>query len=797
MRVGYFGSGVGLVTPHHWGLLTVTLDNPTQKPHELLAATYLETDMSTQFGRHIWVPPLAQRRTWQLLRLGDVPADARSVPSVALLIDERGAQERMLERKPTPVLIGDDMLATGMIFDVEDDASPNLVIAAADAVRERDNTQLAPRPMPNPPLNALGYDSVGRVIIAKNNPQLEELQIQALRQWLSQGGTIWIMLDQVNPAFPSLLLGSNWPLEEIDRTRLSRVQLPNDQGKITGHLDFEQPVDFVRVISKQAITNPASTYPHDGWPTLITIPYGKGVVFVTTLGSRAWTNQDKPTERLMAAGRLLLRDLKEDGPFFGAKRRTAEQIDAEREVQAATLTSSLIGYKVLDRSWIGGVLGVYCVLFIAAAFVLQRRDKLEWLGLGGLGMAVVFALVMVGVGSIGRESVEATTATATWAEVAPQTGYAKVSGVMDVYTSLLTAGAGSEPLEGREPGSVYWPTIKPKAGATRRLVWTDANHWQWRGLDLPKDATVRGEVSAMVVTGEMPEPTVMPAEGDAIVTLTPWAKAQGLQDMLIVGPGGTGQVLTQGNAGTVAAGDAIDAQTQLLAVSMPEAEAGTLTSMMRDAIQMVQESDAPQSLHLIGLTSQFPVQVEVAGRTSRQLDRSIMTIPVALQRPEAGTRVTLQPWMLAYKLARRGKPGKRGFVSAFDPMNREWLQLSQGGRVNLDFLIPPELGAVRVEAMTFTFDMDASSREVQLFLPDVKSLSNKPVATFNSPTSPQRFEKAELNHIVNNQRFGISLNISDLDDPMSTSTWQIHDLKLKLDVTILEPQNATTDGARP
>lgn len=794
LRVGYIGTGVGQVTPNRWGLLTLTVTNPTAKDDQFLSLTFLERDPSIQYGRSVWVPAHAQRRTWQLIRLGNVPAGERSEPTVSLLVHDEPGREQMLDRRPSPILIGHPPLATALVADPNDESTSAFAIEAVKVFRGHDDTALTPRIMKIPPHNAIGYDSVRRIIVAMQHPPFDALQLEALRQWLSRGGTLWIMLDRVDADWPVTLLGKHWPFAVVDRTRLTSLQVPDESGAVRKQLTFEEPVSLVRVLSHQALADPGSVYPHHGWPTMLSLDYGRGQVIVTTLGSRGWLNGDQPTARLEALANRLHHDLEQTQNFLGPPKREPETIQAEREAQATLLTGSLVAYTIISRTWIAAVLLAYCVAFMLLALVLWRRDQLAWLGGGGLVMAFVFAGVMIGVGMMGRSHVEATTATATWVDVEPSTKMACVFGVVDIYTPLL-GGAWNERITGDQPASVYWPSLKPQVGATRRLIWTDVNDWQWRGIDLPRDATIRGTLSAVAELPDVDAPVLMPADQGLRLTATDWLDAVNLRDGLIVGPGGVAWLVSDGQ-GNWQSGPPVDVKRDLLAKSVAESQAGPLSEMMRDAVKAA--SEQPDTLRLIGWTDAISAGVAVADRASNKLNRTVVSLAMELKSPAHTMQVQLPSWMLAYEVTRRRADGRSGFMTAFDPMRREWLELTQSGRINLEYRIPQALSVAQVDGLSFTLDINAPGREVQVILPGRDNVKERVLATFDSPTSPKQLRVDDLAMPFNGDDLWLTIDIGPDDDPTNLRTWQLHDMALNLTVTLqAKPNPANADGARP
>ncbi len=77
------------------------------------------------------------------------------------------------------------------------------------------------------------------LIIANPHPYLDAAQMAALRAWVIQGGHLWIMLDQTDPAFAATLLRDYWNVQVVDSVDLAQIDLqrsrlrPGNQRKIS------------------------------------------------------------------------------------------------------------------------------------------------------------------------------------------------------------------------------------------------------------------------------------------------------------------------------------------------------------------------------------------------------------------------------------------------------------------------------------------------------------------------------------------------------------------------------------
>src|SRR5690606_4351036 len=135
----------------------------------------------------------------------DIPADARSVEIKSLLLDEfETAKEDALGRRHHDGLLRIETTrpTTAVLMDNDDDASVDAVIAArlsSNLIKRM--AYLRPDGLP-PIVEA--WAGVDQVVIAADSPVVGPAELLAMRRWLQGGGRLWVMLDQVDPAFVTM-----------------------------------------------------------------------------------------------------------------------------------------------------------------------------------------------------------------------------------------------------------------------------------------------------------------------------------------------------------------------------------------------------------------------------------------------------------------------------------------------------------------------------------------------------------------------------------------------------------------
>ena len=297
--------GRNTVTEGH-GTLQFTIENRGDAAREARVIAFYRDRRDVQFGRDVWVPARSLITTW--LPIGpapDHPSDLRRDISY-MLFDRVGGTLRPLsptepeqipsravryrKREPTTALLVD---VTGEIDDADPFASPrslqsqSLLLARTfrHARGLSENVSLIlDRELPPTPET---LDGVDHLILAGNRLAADPTGRQAIRHWVLQGGTLWVLLDRVEPDVIAPILGDAQRFQVVDRTSLTKVGLRGMLDDPASVVDrpYEQPVEFVRVLLSGSET---THFDVDGWPAAFSQSLGRGRVMFTTLGGRGW-----------------------------------------------------------------------------------------------------------------------------------------------------------------------------------------------------------------------------------------------------------------------------------------------------------------------------------------------------------------------------------------------------------------------------------------------------------------------------------------------------------------------------
>lgn len=221
-------AGIGQYPPNSWGVAATTIRNPTAQDQQLLVTFNFEESANLQFAVDVWIPAGTRRSVWIPIRTNSFEVNeyrALTLPLRQQLIDPRGSQPVILGEAQGLLTATRDRWITGMLAD-GDDSDDDAISAALALRRAVDFSQrMAYMSEQGLPTMAAGWQGLNGLVIAKNSPEIDSAQIQALRQWLLGGGKLWVMLDEVTPQSMAALLGETWSLEVVDRVPLSTVRV--------------------------------------------------------------------------------------------------------------------------------------------------------------------------------------------------------------------------------------------------------------------------------------------------------------------------------------------------------------------------------------------------------------------------------------------------------------------------------------------------------------------------------------------------------------------------------------------
>lgn len=707
------GGGRTTVT-EGWGALQFTVTNFDPSPHDLTIVVFYPERPEVRYARDVWVPAHSRLSSW--VTVGPVPPQESGIGrEIKFMLYDRAGGEAWQVREPRDRrAAGDERVrsravpykkrepTTAIVLDDDPDRpgiAPDSPAARAVLLARtfRQGRRLSETVMILNdrflPASAEAFDGTDQLVIAGNRLANDPVGRRAIRQWVEQGGTLWVMLDQMDPATLGAILGDDRGFEVVGRTSLTTVRLmpAGEEWARESPRDFDDPVPFVRVALGGSET---VLYEMDGWPAAFSQPLGRGKVIVTTLGGAAWHRPRGPRDpqspfehfpNLPVAARPLER--------LGVVLYPEAQTVAFGPDDLAPLVTADIGYTVIGRGTVALILGGAALALLAVGLIVRRSRQPGVTGWLGPGVAVAAAVVLVALALVRREAVPPTTGVAAVLDVSPGAEEAAATGVFAIYRPE----SGPVDVAAHSGGRLDLDTAGLE-GQVRRRTQTDMIAWHWDGLALP--AGVRtGPFRATVPTG--PVRAVAKFGPDGVVGRLTTGRFRDPADPVLLTPSGEVVVVRLGADGSFAGADELPSGQYV---------AGTVLTDRQQRRQEVLRKllTKPIARHLDGrdlmLVWADPTEPPfTAGADDRTVGTTLLTIPVEFGRPAAGEAVLVPGAYVPYAVLLLGRPG------------RPTLEAAQAVGMKLRFKLPRSVLPLNVERATLRLNVRASSRKVAVY----------------------------------------------------------------------------------
>ncbi|HUR52888.1 MAG TPA: hypothetical protein VMZ71_02070, partial [Gemmataceae bacterium] len=235
------------------------VQNLDTSPREARVVVYYPEQEDVQFARDVWVPAQSAVTTWLPVGPAQKQSGKQGREIRMLLYDRTNGGDRLVlppgterirsraviytKREPTTALVRDPPSPVEDLSQAESVRFSHVVrnvIDMPDRISHVGDRTLPPTPE--------AFDGLDVLILAGNQLDGDPPGRAAVRRWVEQGGTLWVMLDHIQPDSAASVLGDDFDITEIDRVGLTTVLLTRPNGD-TGWAarDEEKPVTLVRV----------------------------------------------------------------------------------------------------------------------------------------------------------------------------------------------------------------------------------------------------------------------------------------------------------------------------------------------------------------------------------------------------------------------------------------------------------------------------------------------------------------------------------------------------------------------
>jgi len=753
------GSAVpGFVSPGQWAEVSFSVANDQATDQTVEHVVRFSGGDEVQFVTRFWVPAGARRDGLQPVRCPALPrnldaADVSSMDIEVTLLDGqgqvKGRDAGLMRFEPEPDAT---VLVTG---GNTPDAATRWVTRTR--IASGGTRRLAYLRSDTIPERGLGLDAAREIVIADPEINLSAGQLDTLRDWVIDGGTLWLMLDRLPEAFPSALLGSAWTVTQMGRNQINEASVQFQDGRSTR--SFEYPIELVWV--DPGNFKVIATVDGD-YPALLAQDLGMGRVVATTLNAEAWMDAQ---DDLLPVGAAVADVLMHEGekPAFdeGVLNRVA---------------SGQVGYEILSRGWVLVGLGVYLLVLLGAGLWFARQQRLDRLAVIAVVAAGAVTLIFAVVGITTRSAVPATVAGTPVLTVEPALNRAVMSGRLSLYTPSAVQGSISA-----QGGALLWPQSPGSLDVDPRMVWTDLDAYRWDNLTLPP-----GAVRNVTVWQGRPH--------EASAARMSFADG-GVE---LVAPGGLNDAVVATPAGglTPRAESPVDdagmqrwhAEAQDTARNGRYIRAGTLSIEQQRRLWLYRslyEGFPRRQTVLTGWAESVPLGVELPFEAARRYE-TLMLMPLALRRPEAGATVTIPAPLLPYRAVSR-----QGISSStvYDNHQRQWLgQVTTGTTVLLALRPPHSLLPLELNEVSVALDIDARGRTVELGT--ARGGRFVAVKTLQSPTGLNRVTLSGRGdpglRVEPDGSVLLAIRVGNGEGTQALTPWRMNSLGASLSATVLE-----------
>jgi hypothetical protein len=790
---GLTPGGLRVSATDSWGVFDFNVQNRTNVDRTARVVMFFNDRPDVRYARDVWVPARTTVTTWMLVGPANGKRGANSIEMQALLYDrtdgtdrlilpsgeERVRQRAVLYRAPEP--------ATAILLDEEFPEAPVLDrlpqpdSPAEDAVTLARTFRLAAglsdhvhRILPDAlPATLEAYDPIDLIILASNRIAHDPAGVQALRQWVEQGGKLWVMLDMVDAERLAPVLGDALDFEVVDRVGLTsfQVQTLALSGWAPAPLqeEHERPVDFVRVLlpaREQAV------HTVNGWPAWFVRKMGRGKILFTTIGARAWMRprkRDEPRAPFLAFPNL---PIPQDPPLPAIVTELQPPPDnaAFRLEELRPLLTEDIGYSVVSPVAVCLTLGGFLLIAVLIGVAFRKARRREFLGWLGPAAALGAAAVLATLGESSRRASPPTLAVAQFVNAVPGADEAAVHGLAALY----------RPDEGPvqaavERGGAFDLDSAGGEGQGRTQMQTDLDSWHWENLTLP--AGLRYAPFRYTVPTEHPIAAVAHFGPDGLEGKLTTGPFQELNDAVLSPPNGRNLSVRLSTDGAFRVGaDDVLATDQFLSGAVWTDRQQRRQEVYR---QLLKPPDAgrPDGPNVLMAWAK-PIDMHFKPvPDARVVGNALLAVPLQLERPAAGQRVTILGPLIPYRrILGNG-------TSRLTPWGKT------AADIHLRFQLPPSVLPLQVERARLDARIEAPARKVAI----AGWADGRPVElkTMENPLDPVRIEIADERLLRLDEDGGLHLNLS-VSEPaegnaigaLSEDKWTIDYLEVEITGTV-------------
>ncbi len=622
------------------------------------------------------------------------------------------------------------------------------------------------------PLNLTDWKSINLLVVASPIVFDDAASIAVMRQFLLSGGSIWIMLDNIETNAIIDLLPDHQQIETVETVELNRFEVEVPSYSFASKDRTVDRDDYVQM--KRVIQNGGEvTHTVDGWPAAIWISVGRGRLLLTTVSSSGWIERRKiqksPDPALQSEYTLPvwaigfaneIHDLKVPAPLNLGE----EQYPIDR-----------IGNPVVSRSLVAFVLMTFCTCLIAYGFWHALGGGSNRLGVVAPTLALVASLPLVIAAVLQRRDIPTMSTALQFVQIDTAAGANLREGA-----AIYSNESRSMELIGKGDGLAI-PSSKIETGV-RSVITDDFQSWRMANSTWPS-GTWRYKTQLALPDVSLFAQSYLTKEGLSIELPNESTKdlPSPLQDIVV-----------NMVAGAQSLGKLVDGNTRLLVDGeLPaEGERWTTDTLVNDEqrrrsavysklFEDIQEPQIPIRT-LCGWTDLWPQAPQWNVALERR-GTALVNLPVRLATPAAGSEVRIPYSLIKIEHATIDKAS-----SIFRQDTGKFIsEATLATDAEFAFILPPEALPIEVNSLTIDWDIKAPGRKVRLSC----ECSDGPVelVILNSPSIPwkSKIDDARVLKQLRDGRLVLRIEIAGGHESESTQnsfvSWRIKHLRLNVD----------------
>jgi hypothetical protein len=779
LRFFSFGRAIhGRVQPGGWLVLTATVQNTSAQPLEARAVATLSGFPDLQNSRTLTLFP-GTTETFELYVLVPQAIDQlKNVEVDVALYQVDAGVERLLDVQGVPMRNNLRMQVEQTnnlaLTSLNDEPAPqfawewpfvepfhNYEVLVASRVLSRNPRSLASFEHQPLPLTRMDWKDIGLMTVSDSRFFDDAASVEALIQFVNDGGRVWFMLDKIPCHLIQPFLGQGNSCAEVDQVELNRFLVDVhsaavDLSEEDRTVDHDAPIVFKRVVHVGGTTS----HSIDGWPAAIWMKVGYGEVLLTTLASQGWLRPGSESTDPQQSTKFRVTPWGLPLALAVHEPRLPQPIS-----DAVGYPLELIGNPVLPRGLVGTILLAFVSLLMGVGVICFRIGELSKLGIyapllsllagGGLVLSstwirrdipeTVSSLQLIQVNQLGRaaaireQSAVHLNSSAAMNLTSQADGYATVDTTVQSGIKRFDVGD----LQQSQLSNIAWPP----------------GSWRYQTTQLV-------DTPPLVATGRLK---------DSGLSIELPNELETFEDPVIGYAPGVPMI---GNL----AGRVVVADGSLMAEGERWIDETLISNEQRRRIDVYRQFFSGDARHLPPRHTLFgwsqPWEAAKWDHSNlTEVGSALIGLPLRLLRPTVGERVLIPAGLIQL----RKDPRELAQTSAFNSNTGKWsTDMGLGISAYVQFLLPPEVLPFKAESLSLELNIKAPHRRVRL---TSRSAGREPIeiVSLTGPSIPWKglITDPEILSDALDGTLDLMLEISertdvDVDDsPSSVVTWQI------------------------